>query len=296
MNSFSKKNKDINKDVTKQPTINAGASVPDGMWVKCPECSKIIYYEDFESNKNVCFHCDYHFRLSARERIELTVDKDSFVEFDRELTGNDPLNFPGYKEKVEGLRESLEMYDAVITGEGTIAGEKSVFGFMDGNFLMGSMGSVVGEKLTRAFEYATANRLPIIVFTVSGGARMQEGIVSLLQMAKVSGAVAKHNEAGLLYVTVITDPTTGGVTASFAMQGDIIISEPKALIGFAGKRVIQQTINQTLPEGFQTAEFLLEKGFLDMIVHRRDMRSTLYSILKLHKSSSSDYTEVQDEQ
>lgn len=265
------------------------ASIPDGMWIKCPNCSKIIYIEDFIDHKKVCLHCDYHFRLGARERMEMTLDKDSFKELDSDLKGYDPLNFPGYENKIEELRKSLIILDAVITGEGTIAGEKAVFGFMDGKFMMGSMGSAVGEKLTRAFEHATANKLPVVIFTVSGGARMQEGIISLMQMAKVSAAVAKHNDAGLLYITVITDPTTGGVTASFAMLGDIIISEPYALIGFAGKRVIEQTINQTLPEGFQTAEFLLEKGFLDMIVHRRDLRSVLYKLLKLHRREAAAY-------
>lgn len=282
MDAFIRKNESKRKEAVRQP-VNISASVPDGMWQKCPNCSKIIYIEDFLSNKKVCFHCDYHFRLGAVERMEMTLDKGSFKEIDHDLKGYDPLDFPGYMKKIESLRESTGLLDAVITGEGTIAGEKAVFGFMDGNFMMGSMGSAVGEKITRAIEYATEKKLPVVIFTVSGGARMQEGIISLMQMAKVSGALAKHNDEGLLYITVITDPTTGGVTASFAMLGDIIISEPNALIGFAGKRVIEQTINQTLPEGFQTAEFLLEKGFLDMIVHRRDLRSTLYNLLKLHR-------------
>ena len=275
--------------VSRAKTVDSAAinktetPIPDNMWEKCPSCTKIIYRVDLEDNMNVCTSCGYHFRLSAKERMEMTLDTDTFVELNSEVIGCDPLKFPGYKEKCEGLREKTGLQDAIITGVGEITGIKSVFGFMDSNFMMGSMGAAVGEKLAMAFEYATENRLPVIIFTVSGGARMQEGIVSLMQMAKVSGAVALHSRAGLLYITVLTDPTTGGVTASFAMQGDIIISEPAALIGFAGKRVIEQTIKQSLPEGFQTAEFLMQKGFVDNIIERKNMRKTLHGILHLHQ-------------
>ncbi|MEI6131574.1 MAG: acetyl-CoA carboxylase, carboxyltransferase subunit beta [Bacillota bacterium] len=259
------------------------APIPDNMWVKCNSCARILYRDDLSDNLNVCTACGNHFRLSAKERLEMTVDTDTFTEINADIVGCDPLNFPGYKEKCEGLRKKTKLNDAIITGVGDISGIKAVFGFMDSNFLMGSMGAAVGEKLAMAFEYATEHKLPVIVFTVSGGARMQEGIVSLMQMAKVSGAVAHHSRAGLLYITVLTDPTTGGVTASFAMQGDIIISEPGALIGFAGKRVIEQTIKQSLPEGFQTAEFLSQKGFVDSIIERKNMRKTLHGILHLHQ-------------
>ena len=214
--------------------------------------------------------------------MRLTVDSGSFVEYDAEMHSADPLQFPGYARKVESLQTMTGLKDAVITGECTIKGSRTVLIVMDSHFMMASMGSVVGEKITRAFETATEKGLPVVAFTASGGARMQEGIISLMQMAKTSAAVAKHNDAGLLYLTVMTDPTTGGVTASFASLGDIILAEPKVLIGFAGRRVIEGTIRQRLPDNFQLAEFLQEKGFVDMIVERRSMRSTLSHLLKLH--------------
>lgn len=214
--------------------------------------------------------------------MRLTVDSGSFVEYDAEMHSADPLQFPGYARKVESLQTMTGLKDAVITGECTIKGSRTVLIIMDSHFMMASMGSVVGEKITRAFETATEKGLPVVAFTASGGARMQEGIISLMQMAKTSAAVAKHNDAGLLYLTVMTDPTTGGVTASFASLGDIILAEPKVLIGFAGRRVIEGTIRQRLPDNFQLAEFLQEKGFVDMIVERRSMRSTLSHLLKLH--------------
>lgn len=257
-------------------------SVPDGMWCKCSKCGKIIYKKDMIANYMSCIECNTNFRVNCRERINLTMDKDSFVELFKGIKSKNPLEYPGYEDKIEKLMDKTGIEEAVLTGGGKINGIKTIIAVMDSTFIMGSMGSVVGEKITRAIEYATKYSLPIIIFTASGGARMQEGIYSLMQMAKVSAALAKHNDAGLLYITVLTDPTTGGVTASFAMLGDIILSEPGALIGFAGKRVIEQTIKQELPKEFQTAEFLLEKGFIDKIVPRKEMKNTLGKLLELH--------------
>ena len=249
---------------------------------KCPRCQGLSPLSKYEELRRVCPKCNYHGRLSSTERIAITVDKESFKEFDGRLRGADPLNFPDYTEKQAELRASTGLSDAVITGTATIKGSPVVIGVMDSRFMMGSMGSVVGEKITRAFEYATEHKLPVVMFTASGGARMQEGIVSLMQMAKTSGAVKLHSEAGGLYISVMTDPTTGGVTASFASLGDIIIAEPKVLIGFAGRRVIEGTIKQKLPDDFQLAEFMYSKGFVDMIVERRKLRSVLSHLLKLH--------------
>ena len=249
---------------------------------KCPRCQDTSPLSRYEELHRVCPKCNYHGRLSAQERIAITVDKESFRAFDSSMKSLDPLDFPEYNEKQEELRESTGLNDAVVTGTATIKGSPVVIGVMDSRYMMGSMGSVVGEKIARAFEYATENGLPVVMFTASGGARMQEGIVSLMQMAKTSGAVKLHSDAGGLYIAVMTDPTTGGVTASFASLGDIIIAEPKVLIGFAGRRVIEGTIKQRLPEDFQLAEFMHEKGFVDMIVERRKMRSVLSHLLKLH--------------
>lgn len=249
---------------------------------KCPRCQTNVSLERYEELHRVCPNCNYHGRLSATERIEITVDKDSFKEFDSDMISGNPLDFPEYSEKQVSLREKTGLKDSVITGTALIKGSLVVIGVMDSRYMMGSMGSVAGEKIARAFEYATANSLPVIMFTASGGARMQEGIVSLMQMAKTSGAVKLHSDKGELYITVMTDPTTGGVTASFASLGDIIIAEPKVLIGFAGRRVIEGTIKQKLPDDFQLAEFQHEKGFVDIIVERRKMRSTLSHLLKLH--------------
>ena len=212
----------------------------------------------------------------------MTADADSFVEYDAGMASLNPIDFPGYSEKIEKLQQETGMKEAIVTGECTIYGYPCVIGIMDSRFMMASMGSVVGEKVTRAFERATVRGLPVILFTASGGARMQEGIVSLMQMAKTSAAAKKHSDAGLLYITVLTDPTTGGVTASFASLGDIIIAEPKVLVGFAGRRVIEGTIKQRLPDDFQSAEFLLEHGFVDMIVKRPVLRKTLYRLLRAH--------------
>ena len=222
--------------------------------------------------------------MSQEERIAITCDEGSFIELDSGMKPKNPMRYPGYDEVIENAQKKAGIPEAVVTGHAKIDGYEVVLAIMDSHFMMGSMGSVVGEKVTRAVEYATEYRLPIVIFTTSGGARMQEGIISLMQMAKVSSAIARHDEAGLLYVTVLTDPTTGGVTASFAMLGDIILAEPKALIGFAGQRVIQATIHQKLPEGFQRAEFQLEHGFTDRIVHRKKLREELATILKLHSS------------
>ena len=256
--------------------------IPKDLLFKCPRCGTVVYMEDFQKNRKVCANCNYHARLTWRERLEMTADPDSFKEFDANMTGKNPIDFPDYEKKIKELQQKCGMKEAVVTGLCEIHGYPCVIGIMDSNFMMASMGSVVGEKITRAFEYATKNKLPVIMFTASGGARMQEGIVSLMQMAKTSGAVARHNQAGQLYITVLTDPTTGGVEASFASLGDIIIAEPKVLIGFAGRRVIQDTIKQQLPDDFQTAEFMLENGFADMIVERTMMRRTLARIMKLH--------------
>ena len=269
------------RGVTPELQQGGGSNVPDGMWIKCDKCQKVIYNKQLGDSK-ICPDCGKHFRISAWETINLIVDGDSFEEWDKHLVSDDPLNFPGYAEKVAALADTLDIKEAVVTGRCFIHGEDTILCVMDSNFIMGSMGSVVGEKIARAFEEATTSRLPIIVFTASGGARMQEGIVSLMQMAKVSAAVKRHSDAGLLYITVLTDPTTGGVTASFAMLGDIILAEPGALVGFAGRRVIEQTIKKSLPDDFQSAEFVLEHGFIDKIVPRSIMRDTLGRILKLH--------------
>lgn len=249
---------------------------------KCPRCQATNPLSKYEELHRVCPSCNYHGRLSARERIAITVDKESFKEFDADMKSGNPIDFPEYNEKQEQLRENTGLNDAVVTGTALIKGSPVVIGVMDSRYMMGSMGSVVGEKISRAFEYATKNNLPVVMFTAAGGARMQEGIVSLMQMAKTSGAVKFHSDSGGLYITVLTDPTTGGVTASFASLGDIIIAEPKVLIGFAGRRVIESTIKQRLPDDFQLAEFMFEKGFVDMIVERRKMRSVLSHLLKLH--------------
>lgn len=273
----------FNGDDEAEPSKHKKTDIPKGLVVKCPRCSTNTFVDDFNANGKVCPHCNYHARLSARERLDITIDKESFKEFDADMTSKNPIGFPDYEEKIGKLQEKTGLKEAVLTGKARIRGEDIVIIVMDSNFMMASMGSVVGEKITRAFEYATERRLPVIAFTASGGARMQEGIVSLMQMAKTSAAVGRHSEAGLLYITVMTDPTTGGVTASFASLGDIIIAEPKVLIGFAGRRVIEGTIKQRLPDDFQSAEFMLENGFADMIVERKKMRRTLAHLLKLHK-------------
>jgi len=253
-----------------------------GKWMKCDACKEILYKEEVHKNNSVCPNCGKHFRLSARRRITQVIDEGTFVEMNEDWQTSDPLEFEGYKKKLEALQEKTQIKEAVKTGTGEIEGNPVVIAVMDGNFMMGSMGSVVGDKITYAIEYAIEKQLPFVIFCVSGGARMQEGMISLMQMAKTAGAFAKLDEAGLLSICVLTDPTTGGVSASFAMLGDIILAEPKALIGFAGPRVIRQTIQQELPEGFQSSEFLLEHGFVDKIVERKDMKKTIAKLLRLH--------------
>ncbi|MBQ6820621.1 MAG: acetyl-CoA carboxylase carboxyltransferase subunit beta [Clostridium sp.] len=259
--------------------------VPDGAWIKCNNCGKILYKKILEDNYSICSNCDYSFRIGSYKRIDLTIDNGTFKEFNKYMKSRNPMNFPNYEEKLRVNEESSNVNEAVITGEGEINGIRTIIAVMDSHFLMGSMGMVVGEKITSAIEEATKRKLPIIIFTASGGARMQEGILSLMQMAKISSALAKHDKEGLLYITVLTDPTTGGVTASFAMLGDIIIAEPKALVGFAGRRVIEGTIKEKLPDNFQSSEFLLEHGFVDKIVKREDMKKTLYDLLRFHIDS-----------
>ena len=261
--------------------------VPKGLWVKCPKCGEMAYKEDVVSHSYVCPKCGGYFRIKAKTRIRQVVDEGSFTEWFRGIENSNPLNYPDYPEKVKELQEKTHLDEAILIGEGKIQGNDAVIGVMDARFLMASMGYVVGEKITRAFEEAEKRRLPVILFCCSGGARMQEGMVSLMQMAKTSAAVKRHSKAGLLYVSVLTDPTTGGVTASFAMLGDIILAEPGALIGFAGPRVIQQTIGQKLPEGFQRSEFLLDHGIIDGIVKREELRDTLGQILAMHKEGVS---------
>lgn len=258
-------------------------SVPDSMWIKCSGCKKAVYKKKLDNNMKVCPFCSYHMRLSSIERIRMMIDGGSFSPFDySDIQLSDPLQFPGYKEKLEDYSKKTGLNDAVVCGIGKIHGIKVVVCVMDSNFLMGSMGYVVGESITRSVEYATEQRLPLIIFTASGGARMQEGIISLMQMAKVSGALAKHSDAGLLYISVITDPTTGGVTASFAMLGDIIIAERGALLGFAGERVIEQTIKQKLPPNFRSAEYMAKRGFVDLVCERDKLKNLIWKILLLH--------------
>ena len=276
-----KKTVELNEDVV-QDKLERKVNIDVSKWVKCENCNEILYKEDLHQNDSVCMNCNYHFRLSARRRITQIIDEGTFVEINEEMQTGNPLNYPDYEKKIAKLKEKTGIEEAVKTGFGKIKGIEVAIGVMDSNFLMGSMGSVVGEKVTCLVEKAIEKNLPLIIFTTSGGARMQEGILSLMQMAKTSAAIAKLNKNGNLYITVLTDPTTGGVTASFASLGDITLAEPGSLIGFAGPRVIAQTINKKLPEGFQRAEFLLEHGFVDKIVERKDMKKVLHKILKLH--------------
>ena len=271
------KTREKSRQIKKEPVQKSNGSV-----VCCKKCGMELSAVKYGKNLYVCPNCGAHARLLARTRIRQIADKDSFEELFDTLQTADPLGFEGYMEKIDSLREKTQMNDAVITGTCRISGVKTCIGVMDSHFMMASMGSVVGEKLTRLFEYAAKHRLPVVLFACSGGARMQEGMFSLLQMAKVSGAVARHSEAGQLYITVLTDPTTGGVTASFAMLGDIILAEPGATVGFAGRRVIEGTIGQKLPEDFQSSEFLLKHGFCDAIVPRAEMKQTLHRLLTMH--------------
>ncbi len=256
--------------------------VPEGLLRKCNKCGGAIIAEDVKDDFYICPKCGGYFRVHAYRRIEMVADSGTFEEWDQDLTAQNPLEYKGYEEKLVGLQEKTGLREAIVTGKAQIDGTEVVLGVCDGRFLMASMGEVVGEKIAKAVERATKEGLPVILFACSGGARMQEGIISLMQMAKTSAALKKHGDAGLLYISVLTDPTTGGVTASFAMLGDVILAEPKALIGFAGPRVIEQTIGQKLPKGFQRSEFLLEHGFIDGIVKRHQLKETLSQILLLH--------------
>ena len=264
--------------------------VPEGLLRKCNKCGAAIIAEDVKQGNYICPKCGGYFRIHAYRRIQMVIDEGTFGAWDHDLTGGNPVNYKGYPEKVQALQEKTGLKEAVVTGRGKINGRETVIAVCDGRFLMASMGWAVGEKITRAVERATEEKLPVIIFACSGGARMQEGITSLMQMAKTSAALERHSKAGLLYVSVLTEPTTGGVTASFAMLGDIILAEPGALIGFAGPRVIEQTIRQKLPKGFQRAEFLVEHGFVDDIVRREDLKETLGKILEMHEGQSTDST------
>ncbi len=264
---------------------NSRPEVPTGLLRKCNKCGAAIIAEDVKNGYYICPKCHGYFRVHAYRRIEMIADEGSFEEWDKEMDFVNPLDFKGYEDKINHLKERTKLNEAVVTGKVMINGNPAVVGVCDGRFMMASMGWIVGEKITRAVERATEEKLPVIIFTCSGGARMQEGIVSLMQMAKTSAALKKHSDAGQLYVSVLTDPTTGGVTASFAMLGDIILAEPKALIGFAGPRVIEQTIGQKLPKGFQRSEFLLDHGFVDRIVEREELKDVLAQILEMHHSA-----------
>jgi len=257
----------------------------DGLWSKCPECGQVVYRKDLIANASVCAGCGHHSRIDSGERIRLIADPGSFEPLDTDLAPTDPLAFKdrrSYADRLKDSQQATGLRDAVVTGICRLQGQGLALGVMDFRFMGGSMGSVVGEKLTRLIEAATAARLPLMIVCASGGARMQEGMLSLMQMAKISGALERHREAELLYIPLLTHPTTGGVTASFAMLGDLILAEPKALIGFAGRRVIEQTLREKLPDGFQTAEYLRDHGFVDAIVPRTQLRATLATLLGLH--------------
>ncbi len=272
----------IKKRETKNIRPTNKVDIPVGKWIKCEACKEILYKENVKENNSVCPLCGHSFRLSSRRRIDQIIDKDTFKEFKLNIDTVNPLGLEDYEHKMKQLRQKTKIEEAVKCGIGEINSIKVVICVMDSNFLMGSMGSVVGEKLTYSIEKAIELKLPLIIFCASGGARMQEGIISLMQMAKVTEALAKFDEAGLLYISVLTDPTYGGVTASFAMLGDIILAEPGAMIGFAGQRVIKQTIGEDLPSGFQTSEFLLEHGFIDKIIERGMLKDTLSNLIKLN--------------
>ena len=263
--------------------------IPIGKWAKCDNCKDIIYKDTLRENLSICPNCGHYFRMHINRRLKLIIDDGTYQKFDLNLDTNNPLDIEDYPKKIKKLREKTGIQEAVACGTGKINGEEVVICIMDSGFLMGSMGAVVGEKITYSIEQAIKRKLPLIIFSVSGGARMQEGIISLMQMAKTTAALTKLDEAGLLYISVLTDPTYGGVTASFASLGDIILAEPGAMIGFAGQRVIEQTIGEKLPEGFQTAEFLLEHGFIDKIVERKDLKDMLYKLIQFHKGGENKW-------
>jgi len=273
--------KGFQEAVRNRPTTEKEIDIPEGLFEVCPKCDGHILTADLEANDFVCHDCNHHFRMSAHQRLATLVDTGTFVEMNADLISHDPLGMPSYQEKLHQLTTD-KTKEAIVTGVGTILDFKYAIAIMDSYFLMGSMGCVVGEKLVNLTEYATANRLPLLIVSTSGGARMQEGILSLMQMAKTTASIKKHHDAGLLYISLLTSPTYGGVSASFATVADILIAEPESLIGFAGPRVIKQTIQQVLPEGFQSAEFLLEKGHIDMIVPRHELVNTLARLSKMH--------------
>ncbi|WP_373546474.1 acetyl-CoA carboxylase, carboxyltransferase subunit beta [Chamaesiphon sp.] len=261
--------------------------IADGLWTKCEDCNALAYTKDLTANQLVCLECGHHKRVSSHERIAQLIDADTWIPFDENLQPTDPLKFrdlKSYSDRIRDTQHKTGLTDAVLTGAGKIEGSPLALGVMDFQFMGGSMGSVVGEKLTRAIEYATKNRIPVAIVCASGGARMQEGMLSLMQMAKISGALERHREARLLYLPILTHPTTGGVIASFAMLGDIILAEPKATIGFAGRRVIEQTLREKLPDDFQTSEYALQKGFIDKIVPRTQLKRTVAQLVRLHQS------------
>lgn len=273
----------IKKREIPQNNKTSKIDIPIGKWVKCDKCKEILYKDKVRDNLNICPNCGNYFRMHINKRLQLIIDNGTYKKFDIDIETTNPLGLEDYPKKLKSLREKTKLEEAVACGVGKIKGEDVVICIMDSGFLMGSMGVVVGEKITQAIEQAIEKKLPLIIFSVSGGARMQEGIISLMQMAKTTAALTKLDKAGLLYISVLTDPTYGGVTASFASLGDIILAEPKAMIGFAGQRVIKQTIGEELPEGFQTSEFLLEHGFIDKIVERKDLKDTIYDLILLHK-------------
>ncbi len=281
--SWFKKKEDLEKEEKER---REGQRFSDDLWIKCNSCNQMIYRKMIEQNFQVCPKCNYHFQIPARKRIESLIDPGTFIEYDEDMVSSDPLEFKDTKRYPHRIKESQEttgQKDAIICGEGKIEGQPVMIGIFEFNFMGGSLGSVVGEKITRLIERAIEKRVGVVIFCASGGARMQEGILSLMQMAKMSAALARLHEAGLPYISVLTDPTTGGVTASIGMLGDVIIAEPKAMIGFAGPRVIKETIRAELPEGFQRAEYLFEHGMIDLIVERKDLRHTIALILEILK-------------
>lgn len=284
--------KKLSKEINECGRTEGKPEVPDGLLKKCNFCKAAILAEEVRQNNYICPECHRYFRMHANRRIEMIADEGSFEEWDEKLSTVNPLGYKGYEEKIDSLQEKTGLNEAVVIGKARIHGEEAVLGVCDGRFLMASMGHIVGEKITRAVERATKERLPVILFACSGGARMQEGMVSLMQMSKTAAALRRHSDEGNLYISVLTDPTTGGVTASFAMLGDIILAEPNALIGFAGPRVIEQTIGQKLPKGFQRSEFLLEHGFIDGIAERGEMKELLGKLLRLHKACPKEAGEI----
>lgn len=284
--------KKLSKEINECGKTNGKPEVPDGLLKKCNFCKAAILAEEVWQNNYICPECHGYFRMHANRRIEMIADEGSFEEWDEKLSTVNPLGYKGYEEKIDSLQEKTGLNEAIVIGKARIHGEETVLGVCDGRFLMASMGHIVGEKITRAVERATKERLPVILFACSGGARMQEGMVSLMQMSKTAAALRRHSDEGNLYISVLTDPTTGGVTASFAMLGDIILAEPNALIGFAGPRVIEQTIGQKLPKGFQRSEFLLEHGFIDCIAERGEMKELLGKLLRLHKACPKEAEEI----